>query len=102
MQKEQQKLKDRLREEEQKGQKFEERLKREKQWLTEQESSLDRRTKEMRQMKMELTKAQTDREQEYSLRLASDREKKAIQSDLEKLTKEKNDLRLKVTILKFS
>ncbi len=102
LQREQQRLKDRLREEEQTGQKFEEKLKREKQWLTEQESSLDRRTKEMRQVKMELTKAQTDREHEYSLRLAADREKKDIQADLEKLTKEKNDLLLKVTNLEFT
>jgi len=102
LKKEEQKLKERIKEEEQKGQKFEEKLKREKQWLTEQESSLDRRTKEMRQFKMELTKAESDREHEYSLRLASDREKKDIQSDLEKMTKEKNDLVLKVTNLEFT
>lgn len=102
LKKEQEKLHEKLEEEKQKGQKIEERLKREKQWLSEQESSLDRRTKEARQAKMDLTKAQTDREHEYSLRLASDREKKDLQDDLEKLTKEKSELLLKVTSLEFT
>jgi hypothetical protein len=102
LEKEIQKLKEKLRDEEQKGQKFEEKLKREKQWLSEQEASMERRTKEMRQVKMDLTKAQTDREREYSLRLSADRERKELQDDLGKLTKEKNDLLLKVTNLEFT
>ena len=102
LRKEQQKFHEKLEEEKQKGQKIEERLKREKQWLSEQESSLDRRTKEARQAKMDLTKAQTDREHEYSLRLASDRERKILQEDLEKFTKEKGELLLKVTNLEFT
>lgn len=102
LKKEQQKLKDKIEEEKQKGQKFEEKLKREKQWLFEQEASLDRRTKEMRHVKMELTKAQTDREHEYSLRLASDRQEKELKADLDKVTKEKNDLLLKITNLEFT
>jgi hypothetical protein len=101
LKREEQRLKEKIKEEEQKAQKFEEKLKREKQWLAEQESSLDRRTKEMRNVKIDLTKAQTDREHEYSLRLAADREKKEIQADLEKMTKEKNELVLKVTNLEF-
>jgi hypothetical protein len=101
LKREEQKIKEKIKEEEQKAQKFEEKLKREKQWLAEQESSLDRRTKEMRHVKIDLTKAQTDREHEYSLRLAADREKKEVQADLEKITKERNELALKVTNLEF-
>ena len=51
---------------------------------------------------MEHTKAQTGREHEDSLRLSSEGEKKSMQSDLEKLTKEKNELLLKVTNLDFT
>ncbi len=98
---EEKQLREKIKDEEQKTQKFEEKLKREKQWLAEQESSLDRRTKEMRHVKIDLTKAQTDREHEYSLRLAAERDKKEIQVALEKLTKERNDLVLKVTNLEF-
>ncbi|MCX5681568.1 MAG: hypothetical protein NT079_04755 [Candidatus Omnitrophica bacterium] len=99
---EQQKLREKLEEEKQKAQKVDEKLKHEKQWLSDQEASLDRRTKEAQQAKMELTKAQADREHEYSLRLVSDREKKGLQESLEKLTKEKNELLLKVTNLEFT
>jgi len=102
LEKEVQKLKELLKGEEEKGQKIEEKLKREKQWLADQEVSMERRSKEARHMKIELTKAQTDREHEYSLRLAGEREKKGIQEDFEKLTKEKNDLLLKVTNLEFN
>ncbi len=93
---------ERIKEEKQKNIKIQEKLKREKKWFHEQESSMGQRTNEMRQIKIELTKAQTEREKEYSLRLSSNREKKDIKHNLEVLNKEKQNLLLKVSKIEFN
>jgi len=90
-----------LKEERDKNAKMEDKLKREKKWFSEQEANLNRRTKEMRQVKMDLVRAQTEREKEYSLRLAAEREKKDFKKDLDDVNKEKKDLILKITNLEF-
>ncbi|MDP8266355.1 MAG: hypothetical protein P9M07_05355 [Candidatus Aceula meridiana] len=91
-----------LKEEKDKNVRIEDKLKREKKWFSEQESNLDRRTKEMRQIKMDLVRAQTESEKEYSLRLAAEREKKDFKKDFDRLNKEKKEYILKTTHLDFT
>ncbi|MDP8264060.1 MAG: hypothetical protein P9M12_01095 [Candidatus Aceula lacicola] len=98
---EQRKASGRLKEEKQAALKFEEKLKREKKWFSEQEASLGQRTKEMRELKMEITRAETEREKEYSLRLGTERETRDLKKDMGAINKERKDLLLRVTELEF-
>ncbi|MDD3374546.1 MAG: hypothetical protein PHY73_02345 [Candidatus Omnitrophica bacterium] len=98
---EQKKSFDQLKEEKQATAKLEEKLKREKKWFIEQEASLGQRTNDMRKLKMEMDRAQTEREKEYSLRLGSERETRELKKDIEEANKERKELLLKVMELEF-
>lgn len=82
--------------EKEKCEKLQEKLFREKDWLSKEEDSADKKTREIRDLKQNLIKLQTDFDNEFALRLRLEQQLKDVKGECEALNNEKRDAALKL------